>query len=356
MKKLNSYLLKEFLSMFVGSLILFVILVTIADLSSKLSYYTEHPENMKYFITYHAARTPHNLYYLFPIALMFSSTYVLGTFVKNKEMLAVQNSGISLFKFSSPIFIIVIALCLGLIGFWQFVAAPMNKISFEANDLGRGHKKGEYTGSLNIFGANNYIYFIENFNFNDNYLTNTVIVKLKEDGAIDMRISSPSVRWNDNEKKWYAETGILAEFTDKKNISVREITNYQLDVLERPEHFMNRPLLDSMSLTEEMHWIKLRKEVNLNTNNLETDFHYRISYCFSGFIIVLLASLFSKFSTQSVLVVSLVMVIMVALLYYSILMMFRSMGDGGNMNPFIAAWMPNIIFAGLCFLAFKKFY
>ncbi|MEI0531958.1 LptF/LptG family permease [Brachyspira pilosicoli] len=356
MKKLNSYLLKEFLSMFIGSLILFVILVTIADLSSKLSYYTEHPENMKYFIIYHLARTPHNLYYLFPIALMFSSTYVLGTFVKNKEMLAVQNSGISLFKFSSPIFIIVIALCLGLIGFWQFVAAPMNKISFEANDLGRGNKKGEYTGALNIFGANNYIYFIENFNFNDNYLTNTIIVKLKEDGAIAMRISSPSVRWNDKERKWYAETGILAEFSDEKNISVREITNYQLDVLERPEHFMNRPLLDSMSLTEEMHWIKLRKEVNLNTNTLETDFHYRISYCFSGFIIVLLASLFSKFSTQSVLVVSLVMVIMVALLYYSILMMFRSLGDGGNMNPFIAAWMPNIIFAGLCFLAFKKFY
>ena len=99
MKKLNFYLLSEFLTLFFGSLFLFVVLVTIADLSSKLSYYTEHSEYMRYFIIYHVARIPHNMYYIFPVALMFSSTYVLGTFVKNKEMLAVQNSGISLFRY-----------------------------------------------------------------------------------------------------------------------------------------------------------------------------------------------------------------------------------------------------------------
>lgn len=134
------------------------------------------------------------------------------------------------------------------------------------------------------------------------------------------------------------------------------IKNYPLDVLERPEHLSQKPILDTLSLTESLRLIKLRKEIHMSTALLETDLHYRISYCFSGFIIVLLASLFSKFSTHSVLVVSLVMVIVVALLYYSILMIFRSMGDGGTINPLIAAWMPNIIFAFLCLVAFKKFY
>ena len=160
MKKLNFYLLSEFLTLFFGSLFLFVVLVTIADLSSKLSYYTEHSEYMRYFIIYHVARIPHNMYYIFPVALMFSSTYVLGTFVKNKEMLAVQNSGISLFRFSSPVFIIVILLCLLLVIFWQYVAAPANKISFEADDIGRGRQKSEESGVWNIFGGNRYVYFI----------------------------------------------------------------------------------------------------------------------------------------------------------------------------------------------------
>ena len=356
MKKLNSYLLKEFLSFFFGSLLLFVVLVTIADLSGRLSFYTQHPEFLNYFIVYHLARAPHNTYYIFPVALMFSSTYVLGTFVKNKEMLAIENSGISLFQFSKPMFLIVILLCLFLVLFWEFVAAPLNKVSFAANDAMRGNKKASKSGPWQLFGGNNYLYFIETYFYKEQYMTNTIILNMNEDGSIKFRISSPYIQWNDNDKKWYVQNGILTTFSDNKEIGIQILNNYQLDVLEKPEHFYGRPPLDSMSLSEEAHIIKLQKEVNMNTSKLETDLHYRISYCFSGFIIVLLASLFSKFSTQSVLVVSLVMVIIVALLYYSILMVFRSMGEAGNMNPFIAAWMPNIIFAILCILAFKKFH
>lgn len=356
MRKLDAYLLKEFLSFFFGSLLLFVVLVTIADLSSRLSFYTEHPELINYFVTYHLARAPHNTYYIFPVALMFSSTYVLGTFVKNKEMLAIENSGISLFRFSMPMFLMVIGLCLFLVFFWEFVAAPLNKVSFAANDAMNGSQKESKSGPWEIFGGNNYLYFIDTYFYDEQYMQNTIILKMSDDGGIEFRISSPRIQWNDNDKKWYVKDGILTTFSGNKEINVQEINDYPLEVLERPEHFYGRPKLDSMSLSEEAHIIKLQKEVNMNTSRLETDLHYRISYCFSGFIIVLLASLFSKFSTQSVLVVSLVMVIIVALLYYSILMMFRSIGEAGNMNPFIAAWMPNIIFAVLCILAFKKFH
>ncbi len=354
MKKLHIYLLKEFMSFFFGSLLLFVILVTIADLSSRLSFYTQHPELMSYFITYHLARAPHNTYYIFPVALMFSSTYVLGTFVKNKEILAIENSGISLFRFSMPMFIMVIGLCLFLVFFWQFIAAPLNKVSFAASDAMHGNEKASKSGPWQLFGGDNYIYFIETYFYKEQYMTNTIVLKLDKEGGIKFRISSPYIQWNNNDRKWYAESGLLSTFSDNKEINVKEIKHYPLDVLERPEHFYGRPLLDSMTLTEEANIIKLQKEVNMNTSRLETDLHYRISYCFSGFIIVLLASLFSKFSTQSVLVVSSVMVIIVALMYYSVLMIFRSMGEAGNMNPIIAAWMPNIIFAILCILSFKK--
>ncbi len=356
MKKLNIYLLKEFLSFFIGSLLLFVILVTIAELSAKLNYYVQNSDRMKYFIIYHLARIPHNIYYLFPISLMFSSTYVLGNFVKNKEMIAIQNSGISLFKFSTPMFIIVVFLCLGLVFFWEFVASHTNKISFEADRTARGESTSINSGSINIFGANNYVYFIDDYYYQDKYMTNVVIMKLAENQGVQFRISTPYVQWYDDERKWYVENGILVNFERDGDVNIDVIKHYPLEVIERPDHFKKRPHLDSMSLSEERELIKLQKEVNINTNKLETDFHYRISYCFSGFIIVLLASLFCKFSTHSVLVVSLVLVIVVALLYYSILMLFRSLGDGGVINPLIAAWIPNIVFAVLCRIAFKKFY
>ena len=356
MKKLNIYLLKEFLSFFFGALILFVILITVAEISSRLSTYTQNMHNIKYFLSYHIFKMPFYTYYIFPIALMFSSTYVLGTFVKNKEMIAIENSGISLFKFSTPIFIIVIFLCTSLVFFWEFVAAPLNKKAFDINDFIKGKGEREFSGDWTLFGADNYVYFLEAYSYKDKYMINAIILKLRDDGGIEMRISSPKIQWVQEEDKWYVTKGTLTKFTENKEISVEKITNYPLDVKEKERHFIPTPPLDSMSLSYEYKFIKLRKEINMATLKYETDFHYRISYCFSGFIIVMLASLFSKFSTQSVLVVSLVLVILVALFYYSVVMIFRSMGEAGNINAFIAAWVPNIIFSIFCILAFKKFH
>lgn len=356
MKKLQKYLLSEFLVFFFGALFFFVVLVTIADLSSRLEYYTRNTQHMRYFIIYHLMRAPHNLYYIFPVALMFSSTYVLGTFVKNKEMLAIQNSGISLFKFTVPLFVIVIILCLSLVAFWQFVAAPANKVVFSTNDIIYNRSKSTERNNISFFGSDGYVYFIDTYYYESRTMRNAVILHLLDDGGIEMRISAPEVVWSNEDEKWYAKNAVISRFKSDKEISIEYIDNFQLNILERPELFDNPPLLDSMTLTEEYDLIKLRKSVNMNTNRFETDFHYRISYCFSGFVIVMLAALFSKFSTQSVLVVSLVMVIMVSLLYYSVLMFFRSLGDVGFIPPIIAAWMPNTIFAILCLISFKVFY
>lgn len=356
MKKLQKYLLTEFLTFFFGSLFFFVVLVTIADLSVRLEYYTRNTQYIKYFMTYHLMRAPHNAYYIFPVALMFSSTYVLGTFVKNKEMLAIQNSGISLFKFTAPLFVIVIILCLSLVAFWQFVAAPSNKVVFSVNDIIYNRSQPTERNNITLFGSGGYVYFIETYYYDTKTMTNAVLLHLLNDGGIEMRLSAPEIVWSEEDGKWHAYNAVVTRFSREKEISVDYVDNLTLDILERPEHFDNPPVLDSMSLSEEYNLIKLRKSVNMNTSRYETDFYYRISYCFSGFVIVMLAALFSKFSTQSVLVVSLVMVIMVSLLYYSVLMFFRSLGDIGLIPPIISAWMPNTIFAVLCLISFKVFY
>lgn len=356
MKTLRNYLISEFLVFFFGALFFFVVLVTVADLSVRLEYYASNPKNIKYFLLYHAARAPHNAYYIFPVALMFSSTFVLGTFVKNKEMLAVQNAGISLWEFTAPLFVIVITLCISLVAFWQFVAAPANKIVFSTNDIIYGHGKSSERGNVSFFGSKGYVYFVDRYVYDEKSMYETTIVKMSENGNAELRVSAPKIVWSDTDKKWYAENATVSIFSENSDIKLDIYTSYALDVLERPEHFNNQPLLDSMTLTEEYNLIKLRKSVNMDTSRLQTDFHYRISYSFSGFVIVMLAALFSRFSTQSVLVISLVMVIMVSLLYYSILMLFRSLGEIGFIPAIISAWMPNIIFAILCMVSFKVFY
>lgn len=352
MKKLRVYLIKEFLTFFFGALFFFVLLVTIADMSSRLEHYAQNPSMVMLFIKYHLYRAPHNMYYIFPIALMFSATFVLGNFVKNKEMLAVQNSGVSLFQFSSPMFVIVIILCVSLVGFWQFVAAPLNKEVFSTNDIIYGRSSKQERTGISFFGNRGYVYFVDRYRFPDSSMINATIIKINEQGKIETRISAARIKWDKEKEKWIANNALVVSFQNNISSELNFTNGYELDVTERPEHFQNQPLLDSMTLTEEANLIKLRKAINMNTARLETDLNYRISYSFSGFVVVMVAALFCRFSTHSVLVVSLVLVIVVSLLYYSVLMFFRSLGEINIINPVISAWMPNLLFIVGCLIAF----
>ncbi len=356
MKKLQIYITAEFIKFFFGSLFFFVILITVADISIRLETYVESPEDIRYFAMYHLLRVPHNIYYIFPIALMFSSTFVLGVLNKNKEMLAIENGGISVLKFSAPLLISVIILCISLVALWEFVAAPANKLMFSVNNIIRNHGDDTERSDIHFFGGEGYVYFIDNYVFDEQAMYNATIIKVNKDGYIENRVSSPKIVWVQDEYVWRAENATIFNF---KNNAISVDYNkdvYDIKTLEEPEYFVNPPILDSMSLSEIRSLIKMRKKSNMNVNKFATDYYFRISYAFSGFVIVMLAVLFSKLSKHSVLVASLVMVVLVSILYYSILMLFRSLGDIGAMPAYFAAWMPNILFLFLCFISFKVFY
>ena len=356
MKKLQIYITLEFIKFFFGSLVFFVILVTVADISIRLDTYVDHPENIRYFAMYHLLRVPHNIYYIFPIALMFSSTFVLGVLNKNKEMLAIENGGVSVLRFSAPLLISVIILCASLVALWEFVAAPSNKLMFTTNDIIQRNGKKTERSNIYFFGGDGYVYFIDKYVFDEKAMYNATIVRVNKDGYIESRVSSPKVTWVQDESIWRAENATIFNFVNNA-ISVDYNEDfYDIKTLEAPEYFVNPPILDSMSLSEIRSLIKMRKAANMNVNKFETDYYFRISYAFSGFVIVMLAVLFSKLSKHSVLVASLVMVVLVAILYYSVLMLFRSLGDIGVMPAYFAAWMPNVFFLFLCFISFKVFY
>lgn len=355
MKKLQIYILFEFLKMFFGAIFFFVVLVTVADLSIRLEHYARNPDKLLYFLFYHILRAPHNVYYIYPVALMFSSTYVLGNFVKNKEMLAIQNGGISLFKFSVPMFISAAVLCLLLIVFWEYVAAPANKQLFNVNDLIYGRSSSDRRNNISFFGDNGYIYFVDEYIPSIKEMSNATVVKISEDGYVESRITAHLIKWDDSISKWHALNVAYITFDNTKNIAIERLDSLILDVSETPELFTNPPRIETMSLKDLARFINLRKSINMNVNWYATEYHHRISYAFSGIVVVILASLFSRFSKHSVLVVSLVLVILVALIYYSVLMSFKSMGEIGILSPFLSAWLPNVMFLAGSYLAFKRF-
>ncbi len=365
MKCLNRYLVSEYLKIFFGSVFFFVMLLTLADVIPRMEHYFEYPDLSKYFFLYHLTRSTYNIYFSFPLSAMFASSFVLGNMVKNKEMLACYNAGVGLFEFVRPLLVLAFILSILLIPYWEHVVTPFNELAFEYEQISYNRSTPETRSNILFFGSDNYIYYIEKYNTTTDIMQNLVLLKKDLDGNDESRLRATSVTWNSNNNTWLAKDVLITSFNFEPNTHITntensyKLTTYDelvLDVKEEPQHFQREKRFEALSFSDMKELIAVRKSMNAKTRDLETEYQFRLAFAFAPFVIVVLSALFAKFSTQSVLVISLAFVIVTALIYYTILMLGVSFGRSGILSPFVGAWGANIIFIILAVFIFKKYY
>lgn len=365
MKCLNKYLISEYLKIFFGSIFFFIMLLTLADVIPRMEHYFDHPELTKYFFLYHSTRATYNIYFSFPLAAMFSSSFILGNMVKNKEMLACYNAGVGLFEFVRPLLILAFGLSLSLIPYWEYVVTPFNELAFRYEQISYNRSTPETRSNILFFGSDNYIYYIERYNTSTDIMENLILFKKDDHGNDESRIRASTATWDEDSSKWIGNDVLITTFNFDENASITntensyKLSSYEeltLDVKEEPRHFQREKRFEALSFSDMSELIALRKSMNAKTRDLETEYQFRLAFAFAPFVIVVLSTLFAKFSTQSVLVISLAFVIVTALLYYTILMLGVSFGRSGVLSPFFGAWGANIVFILLAAFIFKKYY
>ncbi len=365
MKRLNKYLVSEYIKIFFGSLFFFVMLLTLADIIPRMEHYFEFPELVKNFIFFHLTRAAYNAYFSFPLSSMFASTFILGTMVKNKEMLACYNAGVSLFRFATPLFIFVISLSVLLIPYWEYIVSPFNEISFVHEQIAYHRSSSTERNNILFFGSDNYVYHIDSYNNVSDTMSNLVLLKKDNNGDDESRIKAKTATWDTNKNIWIAKDvsivdfnfplgGIVTNIDDAYNLRTHD--EFILDVKEEPRHFQREKRFETLSFSNIKELIDIRKSINTDTKDLETEFQFRLAFAFAPFVIVVLSTLFAKFSTQSVLVVSLAFVIISALIYYTILMLGVSFGRSGSLPPIVGAWAANFIFLATSTYIFRRYY
>jgi lipopolysaccharide export system permease protein len=100
-----------------------------------------------------------------------------------------------------------------------------------------------------------------------------------------------------------------------------------------------------MSSKELRQQIDILQQAGADTKNFEVDFYMKYSIPFSGLIFVLLGVPLGLRVKRGSKATGIILSIVLVLLYYLLLSTTRSMGRGDMLIPFLAAWLPNIVFS-----------
>jgi len=349
------YLVKIFAPAFLGALALFALILELVDLFNNLWRYLslEVPAAAvgKVMLLFLPTAISNSL----PIALLFASTFCLASLYADNELTVIFGSGVSLARFTAPLFVIAIALCGASFAFDDgIVLRTIN----EKNSLSKELLNQKATLSRQdvavISRDGSVVYRARYYDDASKTLSDLTIVERDADLDPIARTEASTARWDG--ERWVL--GRARRFERKEDGSWSDAsygTWVGPGIDERPEAFrsQNRDLAE-MSVAQLEEYAAFLRRAGLPYAAAVAERHDRFSFAFTPLVVVLIAGAAGGRFRKNVLLASLLTSIVLATGYYVARMLAMLLAKTGAVDPGLGAWIPLAIFLAAGVLMFKS--
>ena len=360
MKKLDKYILKNFLTTFVFCLVLFTVIVVVIDTSEKTDDFHKSGLPLWTIIRdYHFGFIPRIDAMLFPLFVFIAVIFFTAKLADRSEVIAILSSGVSFRRFLVPYwigsFLLAIILWLG----YQFVLPRANTVW--------GVFQAKYV-DVN-FGGNENKSFMQNFYFRMDSNTyaglrsydttsktgsNFFIQEFKKNEMV-YNLRCENISWDTASRKWKLTNVQQRTFSgDKENLRHNDALlvgyNFKPLDLRRDEY-----LKDRLPTPELDHMIKMEKiRGSEDINSLLVERYNRDAIPVSVIILTVIGVSLSSRKVRGGSGFHLAVGVILSVLYILFGRFSLVFATKGNFTPFLAAWVPNIIFGFIAWFLYRR--
>lgn len=353
MKLIDIYIIKRYVGTFVVMLLLFIPIGIMVDVAEKIDKFKEKEVPLNSILEYYIDFTWYFANLLFPIFLFLSVIWFTSKLANNTEVIAILSSGISFFRYLRPFllgatFIAVFAFFAGMyivpksnLGFNDFrykylvkkEARNTDKVFLQIND-----QEYIYVNSYDPIRKQALDFTLEHFKENE----------------LRFKISANRVRWIEKDSIFRLSNykkRIFDGDLERYEVSVRKDTLFDFEITDlAPVNY----IAETLTLSELNQFIKEERErgSSLINNHLLVR-HKRWSIPISAFILTLIAVAVSSFKRRGGMGVNLAFGISLGFLFIFFDKIFGVMVSKSTFPPFLAAWLPLLLFGLLAFFLLR---
>jgi len=352
---LDRYVIRRYLLLWTMIFASFIAISVIVTFFDRIGNLYEHHKPLSMLLDYVWFRIPEFAHYGLPVASLMGAVLSLGLFSKSNEITAMKASGISVYRIVLPL--ILLAVVVGGVSFRlqekilpgsdKKAAAAWNKIN-DVPPTSFGLEKRRLVSNK----AGTRIFHYNYFDQGKSTFYRFSIIDLDPESWKIVR-------------RTYAEKAVLSEHTlHLEDGWFREFSNdLQAKFEKRPSVDVPLPEGKSLFLREgkapsQMTYGELRslirevKDMGADTARLRVDLRSKISFPFVALIMSLVGIPFAFSMGKRGALVGIGISLALSIVYWVAIGVFKSLGYVHILNPFFAAWGPNLIFglAGLYFL------
>jgi lipopolysaccharide export system permease protein len=360
MKKLDVYILMQFLKTFFFSMLLFTLIAVAVDASEKAEDFIKTGFSLSEIITkYYYGFIPHIISLLFPVFVLISVVFFTSRLALRSEIIAMLSTGMSLRRLLFPYWIggSILALMLGLANHFLVPAANKIRTDFENQHINMGRvstQSLQYLTNLHIRIDSVSYAGIRSFDLSSGLGQGFFMEKMQQHKIV-YNLRGEQIIWDQAKKEWRIRQVIERKINGVKETvqfkdSMKIVLGYLPTDLVNDEYMKEKlgtPALDRLIRQE-----KRRGSEGLAA--LQFERYRRDAYAISVIIMTLIAAILAarKIRGGSGLHLAFAFIIGVAFILTDKFSMVFS--TKGNFPPLIAAWLPCLVFSGVAFYLYRK--
>lgn len=354
---LDTYILTGFTFYFVVILAALVLLSDVFQFFDLLGDIVKNQIPMSHVFQYLFFLIPQLIYWMLPISILVAVLVTFGILTKNNEITAFKACGVSLMRLGVPVLMGSLLLSAGLFAFDHYWVPGANKKQDKLRDeiKGRGMQSHEHPEQKWIFGQGSRIYYYAYFDARKKEMLGVYVFDL-DANTFDLRgeIAAEKAEWLPDQKTWLFHNGRLTMLEGTADRDYKAFTTATFPQLtEAPGWFLTEVTQDKqMNYKQLRNYIRDLRQRGFDTVRLRVQYYKKFAVPMFALIMAMLAIPFGFLVGNRGAMAGIGVSIGIALSYWGIDRLFEQVGDVGQLDPVVAAWAPDAVFAlaGMYFL------
>lgn len=357
MKILDRYLVKQFLQTLLFAILSFTLVFVVLDAMENLDDFIDESVAGRLVLQYYLVFIPEMIRIILPISVLLASLFTAGKLANLNELTAIKASGVSLYRLMIPFLITAVVISVFTVFFSGYLVPVANKhkVFIEQTYM----KKG-----LVHFGSNIFFQDTESRIVTINYYdvsmgqANQVSIQefdKKDKTKIISRTDAFRMSFDSTKNVWQLFSGSTRIF-DENSEHLEKFLSKDFPSL----HFKPEDVIKKQRKPEEMTLSELSsfsdEQIRTGNDATRTDiaYHSRIAYAFSSIIVIMFGIPISANRRRGGLAIQFGISMAVTFLYLVFMKISQAFGDNGALNPFLTAWLANIIFIIVAMVNLKR--
>jgi lipopolysaccharide export system permease protein len=355
-KKFDWYVIKKFISTFLVTLSLFIIIIIVFDISEKLDDFIQKQAPVseilyKYYLNY----VPFFLNLFSPVFIFISVIFFTSKLASRSEIVATLSAGVSYNRFLRPYIITAFLLAIMSFVLNAYIIPHSDKIRLEFENTYIRNTNQDYTNNVHSQIQPEMYFYMEYFGNGDS-LGGGVSLEKYEDKKLKSKMFGKRISWNKKAEKWRLEDYLIREYHEDGSQTITK--GKFLDTLipfNAADFFRRSDDVQSFDIFELNTFIKEEKlKGNDKLDFYITEKYRRYASPFSTFILTIIGVCVSSKKSRGGVGLNLGIGIFLSFIYLFVIQYFNTYGVNGLIHPMLAVWIPNFIFAGVAYYLYRN--